>query len=74
LSEKLNVDVSESGWRDKLGQKMWDLNQLALGYRYGDEKQNLKYFFDDWLRSSRSGGVSCQAAHRLWQQEAFLRR
>ncbi len=47
LSEKLNVDVSDSYWRDTLGQKMWDLNQLALGYRYGYEKADLKYFFND---------------------------
>ena len=30
-------------WKTALGQKMWDLNQLALGYRYGDEKQDLLY-------------------------------
>jgi hypothetical protein len=32
-------------WKTALGQKMWDLNQLALGYRYGDEKQELVYAF-----------------------------
>lgn len=47
LLEKLNVDVSDGDWRDKLGQKMWDLNQLSLGYRYGDKKEELRYCFDD---------------------------
>jgi hypothetical protein len=47
LTEKLNADVSEAHWRDRLGQKMWDLNQLSLGYRYGDKKEDLRYFFDD---------------------------
>jgi hypothetical protein len=32
-------------WRTALGQKMWDLNQLALGYRYGDQKQEFFYQF-----------------------------
>ena len=32
-------------WKTALGQKMWDLNQLALGYRYGDSKQELFYQF-----------------------------
>ena len=32
-------------WRTALGQKMWDLNQLALGYRYADPKQELLYQF-----------------------------
>jgi len=32
-------------WRTALGQKMWDLNQLALGYRYADPKQELFYQF-----------------------------
>jgi hypothetical protein len=32
-------------WKTALGQKMWDLNQLALGYRYGDPKQELSYQF-----------------------------
>jgi hypothetical protein len=30
-------------WKTALGQKMWDLNQLSLGYRYGDAKQELFY-------------------------------
>ena len=32
-------------WKTALGQKMWDLNQLALGYRYADPKQELFYQF-----------------------------
>jgi hypothetical protein len=35
----------DADWQTKLGQKMWDLNQLALGYRYGDEKEELTYTF-----------------------------
>lgn len=47
VSRDLNVELSDCYWRDKLGQKMWDLNQLALGYRYGDEKEVLSYSFFD---------------------------
>lgn len=47
LSKDLNVDFSDYEWRDKLGQKMWDLNQLVLGYRYGDEREVLNYSFFD---------------------------
>ena len=32
-------------WKTALGQKMWDLNQLALGYRYGEPLQDLFYQF-----------------------------
>jgi hypothetical protein len=32
-------------WKTALGQNMWDLNQLALGYRYGDSKKELLYQF-----------------------------
>jgi hypothetical protein len=32
-------------WRTALGQKMWDLNQLALGYRYAAPKQERIYQF-----------------------------
>jgi hypothetical protein len=39
-------------WKTALGQKMWDLNQLALSYRYGDAKQELWYHFSS---------VSCPA-------------
>jgi hypothetical protein len=48
LAKDLNVDFSDDSWRDKLGQKMWDLNQLSLGYRYGDAREVLTYsFFDE---------------------------
>ena len=41
-----NLGVNFAGdWRTALGQKMWDLNQLALGYRYGDPHQELSYHF-----------------------------
>ncbi len=42
--EDYNID-----WKTNLGQKMWDLNQLSLGYRYGDEKQELIYRFSPVL-------------------------
>jgi hypothetical protein len=48
LRSKFETDlgVNFAGeWKTALGQKMWDLNQLALGYRYGDEKQDLLYIF-----------------------------
>jgi hypothetical protein len=32
-------------WQTASGQNMWDLNQLALGYRYDDPKQELLYRF-----------------------------
>jgi len=35
----------ERDWRTALGQKMWTLNQLALGYRYGEPLQDLFYQF-----------------------------
>ena len=41
-----NLGVNLAGdWRTALGQKMWDLNQLSLGYRYGDPQQELLYHF-----------------------------
>jgi hypothetical protein len=45
LARDLNVDFSDYGWGDTLGQKMWELNQLA--HRYGDEKEVLRYLFFD---------------------------
>lgn len=47
---ELNIDFTDLNWRDRLGQKMWDLNQLALGCRYGDKKLHLKYFYSDVSR------------------------
>ena len=44
FEDELGITFGEN-WQTKLGQKMWDLNQLALGYRYGDEKQELVYKF-----------------------------
>src|SRR5688572_1090336 len=44
-----NVDFSTAQWQTHLGQKMWDLNQLSLGYRYGDEKIDLTYRFQPVL-------------------------
>jgi hypothetical protein len=48
LRSKFEADlgVNCSGdWKTALGQKMWDLNQLALGYRYKDPRQELWYHF-----------------------------
>jgi hypothetical protein len=39
----VGVDCSDSDWKTKLGQKMLDLNQLSLGYRYGDLRKELVY-------------------------------
>jgi hypothetical protein len=47
LEKELKSDFSDHNWRTTLGQEMWDLNQLALGYRYGDEKENLHYEYVD---------------------------
>ncbi len=41
----INFEDYNNDWKTNLGQKMWDLNQLSLGYRYGDEKQELVYRF-----------------------------
>jgi hypothetical protein len=32
-------------WQSQIGQKMLDLNQEALGHRYGDLKRSLRYTF-----------------------------
>jgi hypothetical protein len=40
----LGVNVA-GDWQTALGQKMWDLNQLSLGYRYGDPRQELWYHY-----------------------------
>ena len=48
LRSKFEADLGVNfagDWRTALGQKMWDLNQLALGYRYGDPHQELLYHF-----------------------------
>ena len=62
LASKLNIDFIEYGWETKLGQKMFDLNQLALKYRYGDRKQPIvyKYQSDLW------GVVESYKALQCW--------
>jgi hypothetical protein len=47
LEKELNIDFADLDWNTRLGQKMWELNQLALGYRYGDEEVKLTYFYSD---------------------------
>ena len=38
FEEELKTDFSDADWQGLLGQQMWDLNQIALGYRYGMRK------------------------------------
>src|SRR5687768_5382879 len=45
VESKLGIDYSDPDWKTKLGQKMWDLNQLSLYYRYGDQKKELVYTY-----------------------------
>jgi hypothetical protein len=45
FEEELGLDFSNLYWQTHLGQKMWDLNQLSLGYRYGDKPIVLAYTF-----------------------------
>jgi hypothetical protein len=45
FEKELRLDFLHPQWQTLLGQKMWDLNQLSLGYRYGDEKIALRYRF-----------------------------
>ena len=40
--KELKIDENTK-WQTKLGQKLLDLNQLALSYRYGDEAMELRY-------------------------------
>jgi hypothetical protein len=44
--EELSIDFFHPQWRTHVGRKMLDLNQRALGYRYGDPKRHLKYTFN----------------------------
>jgi hypothetical protein len=37
FEEELSVDFGNPDWQTTLGQKMWDVNQRSLGYRYGDK-------------------------------------
>jgi hypothetical protein len=45
VEPKLGIDCNDSDWKTKLGQRMLDLNQLSLKYRYGDQKKELIYKF-----------------------------
>src|SRR4051794_25178203 len=40
FEKDLGINFAEIDWEDKLGQEMWDLNQLSLKYRYGQRKKN----------------------------------
>jgi hypothetical protein len=64
LEKELNIDFADLDWRSKLGQKMWDLNQLALGYRYGDAEVKLTYVFSDV--SFLSSDVHLYNSLRCW--------
>src|SRR5215217_245259 len=45
MEPKIGVDCSDPDWKTKLGQKMWDLNQLSMKYRYGEGRRKLIYIF-----------------------------
>jgi hypothetical protein len=45
VAEELLTDFTPQ-WQTQVGQKMLDLNQEALGYRYGDLKRSLRYTFN----------------------------
>jgi hypothetical protein len=45
VESKLGIDCNASEWKTKLGQRMLDLNQLALQYRYNDTPEELIYNF-----------------------------
>ena len=62
FEKELQLDFSDSQWQTHLGQKMWDLNQLSLGYRYGDEKINVTYRFQPVLCSP----IQAFKASRCW--------
>ena len=46
FEKRLGVNFADDDWADKLGQAMWNLNQLSLRYRYGDRKMKLVYKFE----------------------------
>ena len=60
LETQLGVDFSDPDWRTKLGQKMWDLNQLSLGYRYGDTPVKFTYTFQPVLCTPIQGFKALQ--------------
>jgi len=39
------IDCTVHDWKTRLGQRMLDLNQLALGHRYGDLEKAVVYKF-----------------------------
>jgi hypothetical protein len=45
FEKEIHLDFGNPDWQTHLGQNMWDLNQLSLGYRYGDEREVLTYRF-----------------------------
>lgn len=47
LERELKIDFADPQWRSRLGQTMWDLNQLALGNRYKDKQEKLRYVYRD---------------------------
>ena len=51
VEPKLGIDCNDSDWKTKLGQRMFDLNQLSIEYRYGDQKKELIYKFQTVLCS-----------------------
>jgi hypothetical protein len=66
LRSKFEADLGVNlagDWRTALGQKMWDLNQLSLGYRYADPKQELSYQFSS---------VSCPAIQAYKSVQCWL--
>ena len=49
FEKELSLDFANPDWATQLGQKMWDVNQLSLGYRYGDKPIVLTYTFQPVL-------------------------
>src|SRR3954451_11976045 len=72
MAKELLIDFSDPEWQTHLGQKMLDLNQKALWYRYGDPKKRLRYIFQPipctkiqvfkalqcWLYQCNEGNIS----------------
>jgi hypothetical protein len=52
-------------WQTHLGQKMWDLNQLSLRYRYGDKPIVLTYRFQPILCTP----IQAFKALQCWQYQ-----
>jgi hypothetical protein len=62
LGEKMSFDFTDENWQMKLGQKMLDLNQLSLYYRYGDVEKDITYKFH-YVRCTK---VEAYKALRCW--------